>query len=107
MLLQQSAPQAQAATTAVPQPDLHREMLARVKEFDVDDDKWPGWWFKLKSFLKTNHLGYEDMIERIIQETGVANLNNAVLSTADKKLSSSLYYVLLSDDDLRVESAQD
>ena len=27
-------------------------------------------------------------------ETDAANLNNAVLSTADKKLSSSLYYVL-------------
>ena len=22
------------------QPDLHREMLSRVKEFDGDDDKW-------------------------------------------------------------------
>ena len=34
------------------------------------------------------------MMERIIQETDAANLNNAVLSTADKKLSSSLYCVL-------------
>ena len=69
-------------------------MLARVKVFDGDDDKWPGWWFKLQSFLKANHLGYEGMIERIVAETDVANLNNAVLSTADKKLSSSLYFVL-------------
>ena len=34
------------------------------------------------------------MIERIKQETDAANLNNAVMSTADKKLSSSVYYVL-------------
>ena len=46
-MLQQSALQAQPSTTSVPQPDLHREMLARVKEFDGEDDKWPGWWFKL------------------------------------------------------------
>ena len=65
-----------------------------MKEFDGDDDKWPGWWFKLQSYLKANHLGYEGMIERIAAETDVANLNNAVLSAADKKLSSSLYYVL-------------
>ena len=69
-------------------------MLARVKEFDGDDDKWPGWWFKLQSFLMANHRRYEEMIERIIQETYTANLNNALLSTADKKLSSSLYNVL-------------
>ena len=43
-------------------------MLARVKEFDGDDDKWLGWWFKLQSFLKANHLGYEGMIERIVAE---------------------------------------
>ena len=43
-------------------PDLHREMWARLKEFDGDDDK------------------YEGMIERIVQET----LNDAVLSNADK-----------------------
>ena len=55
-LLQQSAQQAQSGTTSVPQPDLHHEMLARVKEFDGDDDRWPGWWFKLQSFLKANHL---------------------------------------------------
>ena len=34
------------------------------------------------------------MIERIVAETVVANPNNAVLSTADKKLSSSLCFVL-------------
>ena len=68
-MLQQSALQTQSSTTSVPQPDLHREMLARVKEFDGDDDKWHGWWFKLQSFLKANHLVYEGMIERIVQET--------------------------------------
>ena len=92
-MLQQSALQAQSGTTWVAQPDIHREMLARVKEFDGDDHKWPG-WFQLQSFLKANHVGYEGMIETIVAETDVANLNNAVLSTADKKLSSSLYYVL-------------
>ena len=92
-MFQQSAPQAQSSTTSVPQPDLHREMLARVKEFDGDDDKWPG-WFELQSFLKANHLGHEGMIGRIVAETDVANLNNAVLSAADKKLSSSLHHVL-------------
>ena len=59
-------------------------MLARVKEFDGDDDKWPGWWFKLQACLKANHLGYEGMIERIVAEIDVANLNNAVLSAANK-----------------------
>ena len=59
-------------------------MLARVAEFDGDDDKWPGWWFKPQSFLKTNHLGYEVMIERIVQETDAVNLNDAVLSNVDK-----------------------
>ena len=93
-MLQQSAFQAQPSGTPVPQPDLHREMLARVKEFDGDDDKWPGWWFTLQSLLKANHLGYEGMIERIVHETDSTNLNNAVLSSADQKLSSSLYYVL-------------
>ena len=69
-------------------------MLARVKEFDGDDDRWPGWWLGLHSFLKATHLGHKGMIERIAQETGATNLNTAVLSSADKKLSSSLYYVL-------------
>ena len=55
---------------------------------------WPGWWFNLQFFLKANHFGYEEMIEIITHETDAANLNNAVLSTADKKLSSSLYFVL-------------
>ena len=58
MLQQQTAFQAQSSGTSVPQPDLHPEMLARVKEFDGDDDKWLGWWFKLQSFLNANHLGY-------------------------------------------------
>ena len=69
-------------------------MLARVKEFDGGDDKWPGWWFTLQSLLKANHLGYEGMIERIVLETASTNLNNAVSSSADQTLSSSLYYVL-------------
>ena len=93
-LLQQSAPQAQSGTTSVTKPDLHREMLARVKEFHGGDDKWTGWWLKLQSLLKANHLGYEGMIERTVQETDATKLNNAVLSNAHKKLSSSLYYVL-------------
>ena len=38
MLQQQTALQAQSSGTSVPQPDLHREMLAPVKEFDGDDD---------------------------------------------------------------------
>ena len=87
----ESALQAQSGTTSVPQPDLHREMLARLKEFDGDDVVWLGWWFKLQSVLQANHLGCDGMIERIAAETDVANLNNAVLSTADEKLSSSLY----------------
>ena len=90
-MLQQSALQARAGTTSVPQPDLHREMLARVQEFDGDDVKWPGWWFNLQSIMMANHLGYEGMIERIVAEIDVANLNNAVFSAADRKLSSSLY----------------
>ena len=48
----------------------------------------------MQSFLKANHLGYEGLIERIVQETDATNMNNAVLNSADKKLSSSLYYVL-------------
>ena len=94
MLQQQTALQAPSSGTSVPQPDLHREMFARVRECDGDDDMWPGWWFELRSFEKANHLGCEGMIERIAQETDATNLNNAVLSNADKKLSSSLYYVL-------------
>ena len=65
-----------------------------MKEFDGEDDKWLGLLFKLQSFLKANHLGYEGVIDSILQETGATILNNAVLSTADKRLSSSLYYVL-------------
>ena len=91
---QQTALQAQSSGTSVTQPDLHREMLARVKEFDGYDDKLPGWWFKLQSFLKANHIGYEALIERIAQETDATKQTNSVLSNADKKLSSSLYYVL-------------
>ena len=63
---QQRAIQAQSSGMSVSQPDLHREMLARVKEFDGDDDKWPGWWLKLLSFLKANHIGNEVLIERIV-----------------------------------------
>ena len=59
-VLQQSSLQAQSSGTPIPQPDLHREMWARVKEFDGDDDKWLGWW------------------------SGVKNLNKAVLSNVDK-----------------------
>ena len=69
-------------------------MLAREKEFDGDDDKWPCWRLRLHSSLRASHIGYEGMIERIAQETGATNLNNAVFSSADKKLSSSLYLVL-------------
>ena len=55
---------------------------------------WPGWWFKLQSFLKANHIGYEALIERIVHESDATRLTNTVLNNADKKLSSSLYYVL-------------
>ena len=79
---------------SISQPDLHREMLARVKEFNGDDDKWPGWWFKLQSFLKANHIGYEALIERIVHESDATRLTNTTLNNADKKHSSSLYYVL-------------
>ena len=61
MLQQQTALQAQSGGTPVPQPDLHREMSARVKEFDGDDDQW------------------------LCGRFGVKNLNNAVLSNVDKK----------------------
>ena len=91
---QQTALQAQSSGTSVTQPDLHREMLARVKEFDGDDDKWPGWWFKLQSFLVVDHIGYEALIERIAEEKEATKLTNTVLNHADKKLSSSLYDVL-------------
>ena len=74
--------------------DLHREMLARVKESDGDDDNWPGWRFKLESFLKANPLGYEALIESIVHESDATRMTNTVLKYADKKLSSSLYYVL-------------
>ena len=53
MLQQQTALQAQSSGTTVPQLDQHREMLAQVKEFDGDDDKWLGWWFKLQSFFES------------------------------------------------------
>ena len=67
LIQQQATLQAQSSGTSVPQADLHREMLARVKEFDGDDDKWRGWWwFELQSFLKANHLGYEALIDRIV-----------------------------------------
>ena len=75
---------------SVSQPEVHRKMRARVQEFDGDDDKWPGWWFKLQSLLKANHPGYE----RIVHETDATKLNNSVWNNADKKLSSSLSYVL-------------
>ena len=52
---QQTTTSAQSFGTYVTQPDLHREMLARVKEFDAADDKWSGWWCELHSFLKANH----------------------------------------------------
>ena len=74
-------------------------MLARVKEFDGEDDKWPGWWFKLQSFLKANRLGYDGMIERIVAETDVANLNNAVLSTAGQEAVEFAVLRARSDDD--------
>ena len=48
------------------EPDLRRERWAREKEFNGDHDK------------------YEGMIERIVQETDAANLNDAVLSNVDK-----------------------
>ena len=79
---------------SISQPDLHREMLARVKEFNGDDDKWPGWWFKLQSFLKANHIDYEALIERIVHESDATRLINTTLNNADKKHSSSLYSVL-------------
>ena len=75
---QQTALQAQSSGTSATHPDLHREMLAREKEFDGDDDKWPSWWFKLQSFLKANHIGYEALIERIAQETDATKLTNTV-----------------------------
>ena len=76
--------------------DLHREMLARVEEFDGDDYQWPGWRFKVQSFLKANRIGYKALIERIVQETDAMKLTNTVMNSAHKKLSSSLYFVLAS-----------
>ena len=91
---QQTALQAHSSGTSVSQPDLHREMLVRVKEFDGDDDKWPGRWFKLQSFSKAKRTGYEALIERIVRETDATNLTNAVMNNADKQLPSSLQNVL-------------
>ena len=46
-------------------------------------------------FASTAGQGRHHSLNCIVRhETDAANLNNAVLSTADKKLSSSLYYVL-------------
>ena len=95
MLTQQQATlQVQSSGISVSQPHLNREMLARVKEFDGDDDKWSGRWKKLQSFLKANHIGYEALNERIVHESNATRLTNTTLNNADKKLSSSLYYVL-------------
>ena len=91
---QQTTLRSQSSGMSVSQPDLHREMLARVKEFDGDDDKWPGWWFKLQSFLNANHIGYEALSERIVHESDATRLTNTALNNADKQLPSSLYYVL-------------
>ena len=98
---QQTTLQSQSSGMSVSQPDLHREMLGRVKEFDGNDDKWPGWWFKLQSFLNANHIGYEALRERIVHESDATRLTNTTLNNADKRLSSSLCYVLgliLTDD---------
>ena len=38
--------------------------------------------------------GYEALIEKIVQETASTKLFNAVMDTADKRFSSSLYHVL-------------
>ena len=76
---QQTTLQSQSSGMSVSQPDLHREMLARV--FDGDDDKWTGWWFKLQSFLKANHIGYEALLERIVHGSDVTRLTDTVLIT--------------------------
>ena len=39
LTLEQATHQAQSSGMSLSQPDLHREMLARVKEYDGDDDK--------------------------------------------------------------------
>ena len=91
---QQTTLQSQSSGMSVSQPDLHREMLARVKEFNGDDDKWPGRWFKQQSFLKANHIGYEALMGRIVHESDATRLTKTTLNNADKKLSSSLHYVL-------------
>ena len=64
-----------------------------MRDFDGDDEKWPGGWYKLQSFLKPDHTGYKALIENIVQETDSTKLINVSMDTADKKLSSSLYYV--------------
>ena len=50
--------------------------------------------FKLQSFLKANRTGHEALLKRIAQKTDATKLTNIVLNSGDKKLSSSLYYVL-------------
>ena len=40
MIQQQSETQDQSGGTLIPQPELHRERLARVKEFDGNEDKF-------------------------------------------------------------------
>ena len=70
-----------------------------MKEFDGDDDKWPGWWFKLQSFLKANHLGYEGMIERIVAESDVANLNTCRVERRGQETVEFAVLRARSDDD--------
>ena len=51
---QQATLQAQSSGMSVSKLDLHHKRLVRVKEFDGNGDKWPGWLFRLQSFLKDN-----------------------------------------------------
>ena len=77
-----------------------------MKEFDGDHDKWPGWWFKLQSVLKANHLGYEGMIERIAQETDATNEQRRVEQRGQEAFEFSVLRPRF-DNDRRRKVAQD
>ena len=49
------AQQAQSSETPFSQPDLHCELLARVKEFDGYGEKWTGWCTEKRGFCSCRH----------------------------------------------------
>ena len=83
--------------------------LGKVKEFNGDRAKWPGFSFKFTSYLLALDGQYEQWLTRVAATEDEANLINAALPSEDKAKSLRMYNLLtmLMADDSKAQKIVD